>query len=121
MLTVDLPFPPSLNNLFVNVPGKGRKPSPRYGAWKRVAQTEILAQRPSMAVKRISGPIALTITLQRRGRRMDIDNAAKAIIDVLVSMAVIDDDKNVERLTLEWGDVEGAHVVIVPAEMACTF
>jgi len=113
MINIDLPFPPSLNNLFVNVPGRGRVTSKRYASWKRVAQTEILAQRGGMAVSRMGGPIDMTITLQRRGRRMDIDNAAKAVIDVLVSMAVIDDDRNVERLTLQWGDVEGAQVEVI--------
>ena len=36
-LVLHLPFPPSLNNLFINVRGKGRAPSARYAAWRRRA------------------------------------------------------------------------------------
>ncbi len=31
--TVNLPYPPVLNNLYANVPGKGRVKSERYRAW----------------------------------------------------------------------------------------
>lgn len=112
MINVTLPFPPSINNLFVNVEGKGRRPAKRYVSWQRVASTEIMVQRAQWDVKRISGPIEMTITLQRDRRRMDLDNSAKAIIDTLVKMDVIDDDRNLEKLTLEWGDVVGAEAVI---------
>lgn len=113
MISVQFPFPPSLNNLFVNVQGKGRRPAKRYASWQGVAGTEIMAQRVQWAVKRVSGPIEITITLQRDRRRMDLDNGAKAIIDTLVKMNIIDDDKNVEKLTLQWGDVDGALAEII--------
>jgi len=116
MITVQFPFPCSLNNLFVNVAGKGRRPSKRYASWQRVAQTEIMGQRVQWPVKRISGPVEITITLQRDRRRMDLDNGAKAVIDTLVKMDVIDDDRNVDKLIMQWGDVTGAEV-----EIKCNF
>ena len=118
MISVTLPFPPSLNNLFVNVAGKGRRPSERYKSWQVVAQTESMVQRVRWPAQRISGPIEITITLQRDRRRMDLDNGAKAVIDTLVKMNVIDDDRNVEKLTLQWGDVAGAVAEII-ASIKC--
>lgn len=112
MINVSLTFPPSLNMLYNNVRGKGRRKTPRYAGWQRVAQTEIMVQRGSFLVTRIAGPVEITITLSRKHRRGDIDNLGKAIIDVLVKMALMDDDKNVERLVLQWGECEGADVEI---------
>jgi len=116
MISVLFPFPPSLNNLFTNVVGKGRRPAKRYKAWQVVAGTEIMAQRVQWTVKRISGPIEVIITLQHDRRRMDLDNGAKAIIDTLVKMSIIDDDKNVDRLTIQWGGVKGALVEIASSK-----
>ena len=114
MITVNFPFPPSLNNLFVNVAGKGRRPAKRYASWQVVACTEIMVQRVKWPKNRVGGPVEIQITLERDRRRMDIDNGAKAIIDTLVKMNIIDDDKNVEKLTIQWGDVSGATAEIWP-------
>lgn len=119
LITVSLPYPPSVNNLYSNVAGKGRRPTSRYATWQRAAQTEVMAQRSKFKVPRIAGKVQISIVLERRRNGMDIDNCAKAIIDTLVKMNLIDDDRHVERLSLEWGDVTGARVDVMPvAEMA---
>lgn len=112
MITVDMPYPPSVNNLFVNVQGKGRRKSKRYEEWSHVAHMEIMAQRPQWRIQHICGPVSISIVLERRGRPIDIDNGAKALIDALVKMKLIDDDRNVQRLTVEHGDVKGARVTV---------
>lgn len=50
-------------------------------------------------------------------RRMDIDNRAKAVMDVLQHCNIITDDCNANRITMMWSnDIEGAKVTISPAE-----
>lgn len=50
-------------------------------------------------------------------RRMDIDNRAKAVMDVLQHCKVITDDCNANRITMMWSnDLDGCKVTIWPAE-----
>lgn len=107
---INLPFPPSTNNLFVNVPKRGRVRSSRYMMWLKEAGWELQAQRPGTFI----GPVALTISLcPKDKRRRDADNGAKAVIDLLVRHGVIaaDDNRIVRKVTIEWCDV-GAHCAV---------
>jgi Holliday junction resolvase RusA-like endonuclease len=86
-----LPPPISTNNLFANVPGRGRIVTKDYLAWKRHAAQTIFAQRPLL---RIVGPVAVTFFVGEVGiGQMDSDNTAKAYLDALVKAQVIRDDK----------------------------
>jgi Holliday junction resolvase RusA-like endonuclease len=58
------------------------------------------------------------ITLKRPRANCDVDNYIKGCLDLLVNMAVIDDDKNVQEVRARWGDVAGAVVTIVPGVLA---
>ena len=110
--TISLPFPPPLNNLFANVAGKGRVKSDRYRQWANAAGWEIQSVRP----KAIPGPVAITILLGKPDRRRrDLDGMAKAVCDLLVDHRVIEDDSLVQRLTLAWAPVQGAHVTVEAA------
>lgn len=94
-----LPYPPSANNLFVNLPGRGRVQSPRYKAWINGAAWTLKSQRPH----KIKGKCRLTIDAVRPdNRRRDIANLEKAISDLLVSLRVIEDDSLIESITLAW-------------------
>ena len=63
------------------------------------------------------GPVAITLTFQEGATRADIDNLAKAPIDLLVALALIESDDAyvVRQVTLRWGAVTGMEVRIVPA------
>lgn len=50
--TLNLPFPPSLNNLFRNVRGKGRVPTARYEDWRKRA-THAMWGQPMVAITEI--------------------------------------------------------------------
>jgi Holliday junction resolvase RusA-like endonuclease len=100
IFSVDLPMPMSVNNLFFNVPGKGRVKTMAYENWQQVAIKEIWAQ--VRADRRIGGKVAITILLPRKCR-LDIDNACKPLLDALVHSKRIDDDRHVERLTVMRG------------------
>lgn len=112
-IRLHLPFPPSTNNLFVNVPGEGRATSRKYAAWRKEAGQII----QSLLRPRLNGRVEITLTVEERGRRSDLDNAGcKAVLDCLVRMGVIDSDdsKTVRKITLQWGGT-GVTVEIVGA------
>ena len=119
-LSYSVPYPPSTNNLFYNVPGKGRVRTQRYRTWARAAGNDILAQKRG----HIGGPVHLTITLTpRRGRNPDASNATKPLEDLLVDMGIIDGDNReiVRKLTVEWDDADehaASHALIEVCEAA---
>jgi Holliday junction resolvase RusA-like endonuclease len=112
---VRLPYPPSVNNLFCNIPGGGRAVTERYKMWREMA-----ARAVSPARARISGPVEIAMTFEKKPGRHDLDNLPKAVLDLLSYHRVIDDDdaKTLKKLTLQWGAVSGVEVEIVPLPMA---
>ncbi len=109
MLTLQLPFPPTTNNLFFNLPGRrgGRAPTKGYKAWKFKAAVAIRQQAP-MAV---AGAVMLSIVLGRPDRRRrDLSNYIKALEDALVQHGLIEDDSMVQNLSVSWGSTPGATV-----------
>lgn len=109
LVTFDLPFPPSLNNLFVNVPKKGRVPSKPYQQWKLEAGWRLITTKP----RKLHGPVWITLQFEEKKGRRDLDNLAKAVLDLCVTHKVIDgDDHNTVRgLMLLWdGAVTGCRV-----------
>lgn len=111
-----IPFPPSVNHMFFNVPGKGRVKSNAYRVWRSAAGWDIKAAKP----EKFNGPVEVLITLERKTMRGDIDNRIKAILDVLVDMDVLVDDKQVEKVSAEWGTISGARVEVRPYEIAAS-
>jgi crossover junction endodeoxyribonuclease RusA len=112
MIALSLPLPPSVNNLFVNAPGRGRAPSPGYKKWKADAAICIMAARQ----KPVAGRFKATLTFdQPDNRRRDLDNMAKAPLDALKRAGLIEDDRLARKLTLEWGDAKpkGAEVHVI--------
>ncbi len=107
---VNLATPPALNNLFFNVAGKGRVKSDRYRTWRNAVTWEVTAQKP----KSISGPVALSITIEDGASRADLDGLAKAPIDMLVDLGIIDGDgpKVVRSIKLQWGAGPGMTVEV---------
>lgn len=110
MIRYELPFPPTLNNLFRNLK-HGRAKTEGYERWIRLAQGHILEQ----GRKRLHGFVSVSVALVRPDKRKrDLDNAGmKAILDLLVSMQVIDDDSLVQRISLQWVESGPSCSVIV--------
>lgn len=113
-----LPFPVSSNNMFTNVPGKGRVSSKEYAAWTTEAMWMLLQQR----AKPISGEVSIWIGLVAPSKRaMDCDNRIKPVLDLLTRAGIIKDDSNkyVRQVSAEWlpsGDP--CSVLIQPVEAA---
>lgn len=103
-------LPPSTNQLYANVAGKGRVKSERYIQWQNAAGWDF--QRGH-----ISGPFTAEIIIcsSRRNKRRDLDNFAKPILDLLVKHGVVDDDSLCQELHMAWGEAaSGMRVTVKP-------
>lgn len=92
---IELPIPPSANNLFVNVPRRGRVKSAAYTKWRKTAGQLINVS----AIPALEKPYAILIRANINHRR-DLDNIAKPILDALVESGVLCGDQWVDSLTL---------------------
>lgn len=95
-ITFTLPFPPSVNGLFS---GKARRYlSAGYKAWKAAAG-------PRVPGGLIAGPFVIEMIFDRPDRRArDLDNLAKAPLDLIVERGLVIDDSCCQRITLAWSD-----------------
>ena len=99
MVALTVPFPPSVNNLFMNAKNHGRILSTSYKAWRDAAHAHLVRQ-PFQCVR---GQFVMTIRLQRPDkRRRDCSNYIKALEDFLVERHVLPDDSECQRVTIEW-------------------
>ena len=103
-------FPPSVNSLFANVSGRGRVRTKRYREWAAASGWDCQGKGS------ITGPFTAAIILSRKHRRSnaDLDNRVKPLLDLLQAHKVIEDDKYLEKLTVEWGDCKGFYIEITP-------
>lgn len=99
-------MPPSVNALYRNVPQKGRVKTKAYSAWIAHAGLLVNRQKP----ERCDGDVSVECVFGPRNRRRDIDNCLKPVLDLIQRCGVIENDKNVVKVSAEWGDVDGARV-----------
>ena len=108
--------PPSLNNIYANVPGRGRVKSGRYKTWRSAAGWDIKAAiGPSFEA--YACPVLLDLTVEKPRNRSDISNRIKAVEDLLTEMGVIADDSLVMEVRARWGQVKGARIELRPADL----
>ena len=94
-----LPFPPSVNNLFLNVSRGGRVKTAKYRAWEKQAD----AAKPA-GIVRLSGEVIAVYTYGRPDkRRRDVANLEKAIGDTLTRWGALEDDSQIVDIRLRWG------------------
>ena len=113
MIRLNLEKPPSVNALFsTDWKTKRRFRSKAYENWLSNAETALWMTK----WKPITGPVNITITVEDAGR-VDLANHEKSICDFLVKHGLIEDDKRsiVRKITLQWGNVKGCVVEVVPA------
>lgn len=114
---MDIPTPPSVNAMFANIPGRGRVKTVAYKRWRTEAGAHIRGP-----FETLTGPVRCVIEITRTNMRRDLDNCAKAVLDLLVDLAVIMDDSLVEEITLRWRLVAdnppGATVTVSEMEAA---
>jgi Holliday junction resolvase RusA-like endonuclease len=104
LISLSVPFPPTTNNLFMNV-GKRRIPTKAYRDWRELACVVIDEQVSRWGYAPIDGPYHMVIELDRPDKRgRDVSNYAKAVEDALVLSRVIRDDSDALSLMLKWSD-----------------
>lgn len=97
--SVTLPLPPSLNGMFRNVTGKGRVKTKHYRQWADAAGWDLKLS----GVWAVRGPVHVIIYVPEK-MPGDVDNRAKAVLDLLVTHRRIEDDKNVQTVTVMRAD-----------------
>jgi Holliday junction resolvase RusA-like endonuclease len=103
-------LPPSTNNLYFNIAGKGRVKTRQYNDW--ITQCGLLLK--NQITGRLMGRVDITIKLEDRHPQRDCDNAAKPICDLLVKMGAIHDDRSkfVRSVKTEWAPIKGVEIAI---------
>lgn len=102
MITLALPYPPSVNRYWRHV--DGRTLISKAGRQYREA---VSINARSAHVETLSGRLAVSVLLTMPDRRRrDIDNTLKALLDALEHARVYEDDSQIDRLLVERGDVE---------------
>lgn len=120
MLTLRLPFPPSVNHYW-KASGKRRYISEAGVAFRAAVAVEV-AKRKARGWRKIKGAVAMYVLLVPPDKRCrDVDNYNKAILDALMHAGCYDDDSQVELLVVEKNAaasgalVGGAFVTMLPA------
>lgn len=113
---VTLPAPPSTNNLFVNVRGRGRVKSAEYRSWIDKAALILSATRAGQP-QVVATPATVLIRVGRCNPARDLSNFVKPAEDLVVRCGVIPGDsvRHVRRTTVEaaFGEVPDGWVSVV--------
>jgi crossover junction endodeoxyribonuclease RusA len=109
--TIVIPMPPSVNHVWKH--GKnGSHKSANYTAWIREAGFALNQQR----VGCFDGEVRVQLTLGPRDKRRDLDNCAKAPLDLLQRHGVIKNDSQITDLRISWSEkVRGCQIDIADA------
>lgn len=112
-LSWEIPTPPPSNNLYCNVPGRGRVMKPRYKTWRADAGWEVRVA--GLPLQPIFGPVKVELVIG--DRRGDLDNRIKPVLDLMVDMRVIGDDCQVIEILASYGgaDPRRSTVTVRPA------
>lgn len=98
---LNLPAPPS-----VNVTRRLNKAGLKIlGRWKHQAGMHILATGGLRRHAKMPGKFEATLILDEHTCNLDLDNAAKAVIDYArqIGLIINDDKKHMRKVTIEWG------------------
>jgi len=93
---VTIPIPPSVNQLYRNVAGKGRASTRKYRQWKADVTWLLINELPKLVA-----PVKIGVTIKGGTgfrRNSDISNRIKATEDALVAAGRLEDD-NVQHVT----------------------
>jgi len=86
--TTTITIGPSVNNMYANVPGKGRRKTGAYKVWQDSVQLYL-----ALTLRAVSGPVRIHYMFNLAPTfRGDLSNRIKALEDALVNAGVIDGD-----------------------------
>lgn len=101
-MTIELPYPPSMNTLWRSVGGRNIL-SEAGRAYRRQGLTSLLVvPRADRACWPFTERLAVTINVHPPDRRRrDLDNIPKAVLDLLTHGGVYLDDSQIDRLLIQ--------------------
>jgi len=124
--TLELPWPPSVNNWWDPALKTNRRTGAHYMTLKRSKQAEayheivewvLIAQRLDRTAWPYCQRVSLTLTLtppqRSNGNELDIDNGLKGILDVLQANGILQNDKLVRELHVTYAVPYGQGKVLV--------
>ena len=88
--------PPSVNHAFYNRKSGGRGKSHEYKKWRVIAGWDIQNQVP----KHVAGWFGVDIRIGTDLFTGDLDNRIKGILDVLVDMMIVEDDRKMWEISV---------------------
>ena len=105
-MTINLPKPPSANQMWRNYFGKTIR-SKKYKAWERLCDFKYMVDADRLAHKKLDGPFHVQILMpsQTRRKNEDLDNLIKPILDWLQRAEIIENDCFCESLSIEWQEL----------------
>ena len=97
-VTVDLPFPPSINRT------RRINWQKRWIAteWTKNADAHLMANKGVWNKHTIHGPCEAYIALNVEGGLGDLDNRIKHLLDYAQRIELLDNDNLIMKLTIEW-------------------
>ena len=102
-MTLDLPFPPSVNHYWV----RNRNGSVRISNEGQAFRLQVVAICRKQRVKPLAGRLAVVITLfPPDRRRRDLDNVLKAALDALQHGGCYADDSQIDHLAILRSHIE---------------
>jgi hypothetical protein len=110
-MVLELPMlPPSTNNLYINIPGKGRAKTQKYRDWLHTCGLILRRQ----VTGRFGGRVDIKIQLEDCHPTRDASNTIKPIEDLLVLVGAIQDDraKYVRHCGATWMPIKGVRIHI---------
>jgi crossover junction endodeoxyribonuclease RusA len=112
VVTLELPYPPSVNSIWRH--GRGRSYlDKKYEGWKLEALSAFRKQKKEQTVGTpIKGAfeVFMTFSEQERKWNSDLDNRIKATMDALQDFKLIENDSKCQKLTATWGPVDGVFI-----------
>ena len=103
MISIELPWPPSVNRVWRNVKGKTLL-SAEGRSYRELVGQHCLIKR--IAGKRLAGRLSVKILVNPPNKiRRDIDNLTKVPLDALTHAAVWEDDSQIDELYIRRNQV----------------
>ena len=113
MLTIILPWPPSVNSYWRSVNGRNIL-SKKGRIYKQAAARAVLA---AGANKHLSGRLRVRlVAYPPNNARRDLDNLAKGLLDAMQAAGVYLDDSQIDDLHIIRAEVEKGGVIVAEVE-----
>lgn len=116
MISIELPWPPSVNRVWRNVKGKTLLSAEGRNYRELVGQYCLIKR---IAGKRLNGRLSVKILVNPPNKiRRDIDNLAKVPLDALTHAAVWLDDSQIDELYIRRDEIKkGGFITIQITEL----